>query len=749
MLPANFKEYGLRLTVALATAGVMFEGSAALAQISSDSTTNTQVHTDEGFTSILGGIKAGTNLFHSFEQFSVVNGAAANFEHDAEIANIFSRVTGGSISEIDGLIQTQGDASLFLLNPAGIVFGDNAQLDIGGSFLATTGDRLIFADGTEFDAVVPKSESLLTVSLPVGIQYGGEAGAIEVSASENSIDNDFDLSVYSDNTLALLGGEIAIRQHSLDVVSSKLEIAAVESGTIALQPEELGWQFDYAAVDRFGAIDFRDFASIQIDGGGRVNFQGEKIALAAASGILDFNQFSELKTKVNLTATEAIEIDGGLIVTQVGTIGSLTEEAITDAGGDIVLNAPQISLGNGAIVSAATLSDGDGGSIEIRASELKLFGNENSNPAIITTSTGGMGHGGSIVIDVERLQIEDGSQIQALTSGMGAGGTISVRATEAIELKGTGILRSEDIESNITETELASGFVASSGNESLSVEAQAELTGVGGSLIIDTPKLTIDDSAQISVGSYGAADAGDIEIHTSSLKLDRQGEIVANTASNEGGSISVWAERSLVLDRAGAISTTADSAGNGGNITLETANLALIDGNRIVADANQGRGGNIYIDARGLFIDPSSSITASSAVDQNNGTVEISTLDLNSRLATDYIEPSSLVAEDGITASCGIGIGLYSDRLRDVGRGGIPHNPFREIAKLEGLSDLGIKYEQIKPTNIAKVDRQTAVAMPPIIEANRLVFNSFGQAELVADVAATVKPMPCLSDAAD
>ena len=109
-----------------------------LAKVTSDNTVNTQVNQNGNVAEITGGTTRGDNLFHSFREFSVSTGNEAFFNNADSIANIFSRVTGGKVSNIDGLIRANGSASLFLINPQGIIFGENARLDLGGSFYGSS-----------------------------------------------------------------------------------------------------------------------------------------------------------------------------------------------------------------------------------------------------------------------------------------------------------------------------------------------------------------------------------------------------------------------------------------------------------------------------------------------------------------------------------------------------------------------------------------------------------------------------------
>src|SRR3954462_12800874 len=166
------------------------------------------------------GTRSGDNLFHSFEKFGIATGQTATFTGPGDIKNVISRVTGGEVSNIDGTLASRvGQADLYFLNPAGVMFGPNAQLDVPGSFHVSTAHELRFADGARFSAL-DKTGSGLTIAPPEAF------GFLDRPANQISV-NQSQLHLTPGRTLSLVGGDI-------DIAGGSYGLMAVESGTINL-----------------------------------------------------------------------------------------------------------------------------------------------------------------------------------------------------------------------------------------------------------------------------------------------------------------------------------------------------------------------------------------------------------------------------------------------------------------------------------------------------------------------------------
>jgi filamentous hemagglutinin family protein len=154
------KHVARRARAVAATLAVASAGSPVAAQVVLDGTTGPAgalAGPDYAIRADLGR-RAGGNLFHSFERFSIPSRGSATFSGPAGIENVISRVTGGERSDIDGVLRSSiSGADLWFLNPAGVVFGPNMRLDLQGSFHVSTADELRFEDGAAFCAADPNA----------------------------------------------------------------------------------------------------------------------------------------------------------------------------------------------------------------------------------------------------------------------------------------------------------------------------------------------------------------------------------------------------------------------------------------------------------------------------------------------------------------------------------------------------------------------------------------------------------------
>ena len=262
----SYKQQGKLLSI-LAMSGILtlwlpsfrVKNSQLLAQITPDTSLNSENSvvvpgTEKNMPAdiIQGGAERGTNLFHSFSEFNVNQGQQVYFE-DRGFQNIFSRVTGNNPSNILGTLGVLGNADLFLINPNGIIFGQNAQLDIKGSFIGSTADSLIFDNNFAFSASNPEVPPILTINIPLGLQYGLEPGKI-VNRSRtgmNVFEEPAGLEVQQNQTLALVGGDLELEGGNLTATEGRIELGSVaDNSFVRLTSTNPGWQLNYEGGTR-------------------------------------------------------------------------------------------------------------------------------------------------------------------------------------------------------------------------------------------------------------------------------------------------------------------------------------------------------------------------------------------------------------------------------------------------------------------------------------------------------------------
>ncbi|MEO1187189.1 MAG: filamentous hemagglutinin N-terminal domain-containing protein, partial [Cyanobacteria bacterium J06636_27] len=234
----------------------------------------------------------------SSKEFSVPNDGSAVFNNSSDVVNIINRVTGGNVSNINGLIEATGNANLFLINPQGIVFGQDAKLDIGGSFFGSTADSMNFTDGTVFSALDTQQEPLLTISTPLGLQYGENPGSIVVQGTGSNFipdpialrdERNPGLQVPNGKTLALIGSNIILPGGNLTAEGGRIEVGSVGSNSnVGLISGDNIWRLDYQEVENFGDIEFSQVASADVSSNnpGSIQLVGSSVVFQDGSSLL-------------------------------------------------------------------------------------------------------------------------------------------------------------------------------------------------------------------------------------------------------------------------------------------------------------------------------------------------------------------------------------------------------------------------------------------------------------------------------
>ncbi|MBD1909144.1 MULTISPECIES: S-layer family protein [unclassified Leptolyngbya] len=650
--------------------------TSVISQIIPDNTlpSNSRVSQDCINCEITGGTQLGQNLFHSFTQFSIPNQGTAYFNNALTIQNIFARVTGQNRSDINGTLRANGNANLFLLNPYGIIFGPNAALDIGGSFLATTAESINF-NGFQFSATNPQPIPLLTVSIPIGLQFGANSASIinrsqvSLNGSTNTYGRPTGLQVQANQSLMLLGNGVSLKNGNLTARGGQINLVSVApSSTVSFVTEGTGYIPALSENQVLRDISLTNLSSIDTSGdggrnGGAVRLQGRNISLTNGAGIISRTAQGtgeDLQLLASGSVTLANSSFAFTLADEEGQAGDVIIQAaqsltLSDSGssgptalgsqasgntefgaraGDVIINARDISIQDGSRIEASSFGAGNGGTIQIQASYVEVVGYSHE-PVIdsrgntiepeeitsgIVSQTEGAGSAGRLAIATDRLVVLDGGFISTATFAEGNGGPLTINATDSILLRGA----SPAVQRNF----YRSGIFVSASSENAS--------GQVGALNITTNQLFVEDRADISARNEGIGAAGSITLSNIDRLVVREGgEIRASTLGfGPGGSLTVDAS-SIELVGQGTIASETipstltaladeNSFGDAGNLTITTSSLVVRDGAEVsVSSAGEGVAGNMLIRANTIQLDEGRLAAETRAGDTSNANIQL------------------------------------------------------------------------------------------------------------------------------
>ncbi|MCC5602138.1 two-partner secretion domain-containing protein [Nostoc favosum] len=548
------------------------------AEIAPDGTlpNNSSITRDGNTFNITGGTQAGSNLFHSFGEFSVPIGGTASFNNALDIQNIISRVTGGSVSNINGIISTKGTANLFLINPNGIVFGQNAQLNVGGSFVATTASAIAFGNQGFFSASNPESSlSLLTVN-PSALLFNQIKTA---SIQNNSIapsglnpSSEFiarGLRVPDGKSLLLVGGDINMDGGNLYAFGGRVELGGLAgAGTVGLNENGNNLSLSFPDSVEKSDVTLSNGARIRVNasngGSIAVNAQnlkmtGRSFLFAGINGALASENSKAGNIEVN--ATGVINLDNNSF------IANQVRPEAAGQGGDINISTRTLRIESGAFVTTSTFGAGKGGNLSVDTQDVQIIGTraDGGSPSGLsaTAQPNSTGDAGDLTIKTHTLLIKDGAQVTTSTFGAGKGGNLSVDAQD-VQIIGT----------------RANGRFRSG----LFADAQPDSAGDAGDLTIKTHTLLIKDGAQVTTSTFGAGKGGN-------LNVDAQDVQIIGTSADDGFGSSLFA------------AAQPNSAGDAGDLTIKTHTLLIKDGAQVATGTfSGGEGGNLSVDAQDVQI---------------------------------------------------------------------------------------------------------------------------------------------------
>jgi filamentous hemagglutinin family protein len=580
-----------------------------------DNTLGTQVSGTNNNFAITGGLNRGQNIFHSFQDFSVPTGGAVTFSNPIGNKGIITRVTGNLFSDIDGIINTQG-ANFFLINPNGIVFGANTQLNVGQTFVGTTANGIDFVDagGKGYRFGTNSSDApLLTIDpnallTPARLIFNGNNGQISnLGILETPNYNQY---------IGLFGGNVTVNGGQINAQGGRVEVGGLSAaGTVDLGIEGNNLRAQFPVNVTRSDISFTNQAKVNVawDGDGDIGISARNLELLNGS-VLRGGIESGLGTQSSVAGDIKLNATGNILISGSGGIGNSVRLDSIGRGGNIDIQAGTFALQDNAQIQASTAGTGNAGNINIKvAGAANISGTGTAISSSVKPT--GEGNGGNITIDANSVSLRDGAQVITSTFGLGNVGNVKVTAN-TIDLTGT-------------DTTIFS-----------SVEAGG--VGSAGTIDINGTNLSISNGGELSASTRGQGKAGNVVVNVKDTVSLSDSRITSNVYAGgvgNGGRIDINATN-LLLTNGGqiqsstrrAVDTQPAGQGDAGNINVKVTGTVDISGTKngfssgifsLIDEGTIGTGGNITIEAGSVSLRSGATLDSSTDGTGNAGNIKL------------------------------------------------------------------------------------------------------------------------------
>ncbi len=603
------------------------------------------------------GKQVGGNLFHSFGNFGLARGESANFTGPSNVNNIVGRVTGGSASSIDGAIRSSiTGANLYLINPAGMVFGPNATVSVSGAFHASTADYVRLSDGARFQATNP-SGSTLSAAAPAAFGFlNASPPALTVNGSR--------IEVNPRQTLGFVGGPVSVTGTArLTAPGGTIHVSsAASTGEVPVDPTNangftaatLG-AVSIAGVSTLDVSDFRNKGN-----GGSIFVNADRLTIADGGFLEGSNYGTGRAGQISLRGDSQITLSngarvhsvalgsgrGGDIALKTGPRGSIagsgsgtlvdigTSTGAPGGSGQLTVTTGALTLTGGAIFGSEMKGSGSAGPISISAESILLDGRTSGKTAALTgirsNTLGGTANAADIAVNAGTLTILANGEIVTNTAGSGNAGRISVAVTGALGIDAAGAQFSTGIG-----TIASPGSTGNAGDMTLSA-GSLSIAGSGGLLSPSPAAPSSNPFAGLSAQTFSSGIGGSITLNVGAgpLGLTNGAVISSSTSSSgQGGALNVTAQGPLVMSDKGTAITAAalaGASGNAGSVTVSAPQVTLNSGAQIASTtAGTGAGGTVSVTTPGaLLVDgagvPGTQIAASATAPQSGAAGSVS-----------------------------------------------------------------------------------------------------------------------------